>query len=91
MPLKAASTRYSLVKGERIVRSALTARLRTPNRCFRLPYVFRRAGLVCVELNNDVRWFKLSWKVRIGICTYAFLDSVSEIYAGTFCLCPMKE
>ena len=28
MPLRAASTRYSLVKGERIVRSVLTARLR---------------------------------------------------------------
>ncbi|KAK9189983.1 hypothetical protein WN943_018583 [Citrus x changshan-huyou] len=28
MPLSAASTRYSLVKGERIVRSVLTARLR---------------------------------------------------------------
>ncbi|KAF7803805.1 Mitochondrial chaperone BCS1 [Senna tora] len=28
MPLLAASTRYSLVKGERIVRSVLTARLR---------------------------------------------------------------
>ena len=29
--LKAASTRYSLVKGERIVRSVLTARLRDGN------------------------------------------------------------
>jgi len=29
MPLSAESTRYSLVKGERIVRSVLTARLRT--------------------------------------------------------------
>lgn len=31
MPLSAASTRYSLVKGERIVRSVLTTRLRDQN------------------------------------------------------------
>ena len=31
MPVSAAGTRYSLVKGERIVRSVLTARLRAFN------------------------------------------------------------
>ena len=38
MPLSAASTRYSLVKGERIVRSVFTARLRWLSRVVRLLY-----------------------------------------------------
>ena len=54
MPLRVASTRYSLVKGERIVRSVLTTQLREDN-CrgrsviYRLPVVrlddFANVGL----------------------------------------------
>ena len=39
MPLYAASTRYSLVKGERIVRFVLTARLRALSNRLRLDFI----------------------------------------------------
>ena len=68
MPLWAASTRYSLVKGERIVRSVLTARLR----------VFQ---LICTaslnrhwtnSLTNFFRCGKFSFQKLLSLCLFSF-------------------